>query len=246
MDKWDQSKLETVVEKKQTSENKTNATKIVCKYFLEAIESKKYGWFWECPNGGDKCIYQHSLPPGFELKFTSKKADEEEETISIEEQIEVERSKLVKRTPLTLELFLKWKDEKKKEKEDDEKEQQQKRDADIKSGRIMRSGREMFVYNPDLFVDDEDVLDTALLPEEKEDEGPIIRIEVSGTSISTRTENEYNDDGDEVESEEQIGNGKEEESDGEEKETEEGEENGTGEIEESLFVEEDIPDEDQE
>jgi len=115
MDKWDQSKLETVVETKQTTENKTIATKIVCKYFLEAIETKKYGWFWECPNGGDKCIYQHSLPPGFELKSISKK-DEDEEPISIEEQIEEERAKLVKRTPLTLDIFLKWKEDKKKEK----------------------------------------------------------------------------------------------------------------------------------
>ena len=23
----------------------------MCKYFVEAIENAKYGWFWECPNG---------------------------------------------------------------------------------------------------------------------------------------------------------------------------------------------------
>lgn len=28
------------------------------------MESSKYGWFWECPNGGKKCHYRHALPPG--------------------------------------------------------------------------------------------------------------------------------------------------------------------------------------
>ncbi len=63
----------------------------MCKFFLEAIETKKYGWFWECPNGGDKCIYMHCLPPGFVLK-TTKKEEEEPEEIPIEEQIEEEVS----------------------------------------------------------------------------------------------------------------------------------------------------------
>eukprot|EP01115_Flamella_aegyptia_P002870 TRINITY_DN1425_c0_g1_i5.p1 TRINITY_DN1425_c0_g1~~TRINITY_DN1425_c0_g1_i5.p1 ORF type:complete len:218 (+),score=66.34 TRINITY_DN1425_c0_g1_i5:61-714(+) len=59
MESWDQLKLETVVNTKHGSEVKTSRIKIVCKYFLEAIEQKKYGWFWECPNGGDKCQYMH-------------------------------------------------------------------------------------------------------------------------------------------------------------------------------------------
>lgn len=36
----------------------------VCKYFLDALEKRLYGWFWVCPNGGDKCQYRHALPPG--------------------------------------------------------------------------------------------------------------------------------------------------------------------------------------
>jgi len=227
MDNWDQAKLEDVVQLKQSEVNKNNKTKIVCKFFLEAIENKKYGWFWECPNGGDKCIYQHSLPPGFVLKSSKKEEEDEEEKISIEEQIEEERAKLTKRTPLTLETFLKWKEEKRKERDEQEKEQKAKREADIKSGKIMRSGREMFVFNPDLFVDDEDVLDTAGLPEEKEDEGPIIKIEVSGTSISTRTEN---------------GEGEEGEDNEENGDVENGEDGEPVEIQENLFVEDDIPD----
>lgn len=50
MDKWDQEKLEQVVTSKHG--NPKTTTDIVCKYFLEAIENQKYGWFWECPNGG--------------------------------------------------------------------------------------------------------------------------------------------------------------------------------------------------
>jgi hypothetical protein len=38
-----------------------NIQQIVCKYFIDAVESGKYGWFWECPNG--KWI--HSIPRRF-------------------------------------------------------------------------------------------------------------------------------------------------------------------------------------
>jgi len=39
-----------------------NATAIVCKHFLTAVEARKYGWFWCCPGGGDECRYKHKLP----------------------------------------------------------------------------------------------------------------------------------------------------------------------------------------
>ena len=38
----------------------------ICKFFLDAVEKSKYGWFWQCPNG-TACIYKHALPPGFVL-----------------------------------------------------------------------------------------------------------------------------------------------------------------------------------
>ena len=64
----------------------------VCKFFIQAIEECKYGWFWVCPNGGDKCMYRHALPVGFVLKSQKKKQDEqqEEQKITIEELIEQE------------------------------------------------------------------------------------------------------------------------------------------------------------
>lgn len=59
---WDEAKLRTVVLSKKGNQRTT--TDKVCKYFIEAIEEGKYGWFWICPNGGDKCMYKHALPPG--------------------------------------------------------------------------------------------------------------------------------------------------------------------------------------
>jgi hypothetical protein len=49
MDKWDEEKLRRVVTSK--AGNPRTTTDIVCKYFIEAIETNKFGWFWECPNG---------------------------------------------------------------------------------------------------------------------------------------------------------------------------------------------------
>jgi hypothetical protein len=52
MEGWDDAKLKDVVGKKHGSQKIANQTDIICKYFLDAIENGKYGWFWECPNGG--------------------------------------------------------------------------------------------------------------------------------------------------------------------------------------------------
>ena len=59
---WDEDKLRSVVLSKKGNQRTT--TDKVCKYFIQAIEDRKYGWFWICPNGGDKCMYKHALPPG--------------------------------------------------------------------------------------------------------------------------------------------------------------------------------------
>lgn len=60
---WDEEKLRSVVLSKKGNQKTT--TDKVCKYFVTAIEDGKYGWFWTCPNGGDKCMYKHALPPGY-------------------------------------------------------------------------------------------------------------------------------------------------------------------------------------
>lgn len=59
---WDEEKLNAVITSKHG--NPKTTTDKVCKFFIEAVENSKYGWFWTCPNGGDKCMYKHSLPPG--------------------------------------------------------------------------------------------------------------------------------------------------------------------------------------
>lgn len=43
MEDWDQDELEKVVKQKH-GEEKTNKTAIICKFFLEAVEKKQYGW----------------------------------------------------------------------------------------------------------------------------------------------------------------------------------------------------------
>ena len=44
MDEWDQEKLESVVKQKHGAEKPSNQTEIICKFFLEAVEKKQYGW----------------------------------------------------------------------------------------------------------------------------------------------------------------------------------------------------------
>ncbi|XP_076343190.1 zinc finger CCCH domain-containing protein 15-like isoform X2 [Tachypleus tridentatus] len=94
MENWDEAKLKEVVKKKHGKDDKKNSpTNIICKYFLEALENNKYSWFWDCPNGGDKCHYQHTLPPCFVLNKDKKKNQEKKDDISIEELVEKEAPK---------------------------------------------------------------------------------------------------------------------------------------------------------
>jgi len=162
MDTWDQNKLEEVVKSKETK--RPNETQIICKYFLEALEQRKYGWFWQCPNGNDTCIYKHALPPGYVLKTEKKQrdADEDDDEITLEEQIEIERKALdlSKCTPVTPDTFAQWKFDRKKARE--EAVEQKRKDAEkSKGGRGLHvmSGRDLFTFDPSLFVDDDDAAD---------------------------------------------------------------------------------------
>ena len=58
---------------------------------LKAHLERRYGWFWECPNG-ESCHYRHALPPGFVLKSQKKALEDAEKAnaISLEEFLEVE------------------------------------------------------------------------------------------------------------------------------------------------------------
>mmetsp|Transcript_13640 Transcript_13640/g.29256 ORF Transcript_13640/g.29256 Transcript_13640/m.29256 type:complete len:407 (-) Transcript_13640:1216-2436(-) len=109
MDDWDQETLEKVVKEKHGNEKPTNATTIICKHFLDAVERKLYGWFWKCPNGGD-CKYRHALPPGYVLKSQMKELLEEEARNQKDaaEMIEEERAKVDAKTPINEVTFREW------------------------------------------------------------------------------------------------------------------------------------------
>ena len=121
--------------------NPKTTTDKVCKYFISAVEEGKYGWFWTCPKGGDKCMYKHSLPPGFVLKTKEQRAAEKAlmdksplKTLTLEDFLESERHKLTGTlTPVTPETFAKWK----KERLDKKAAEDEARQAKEATGRAM-------------------------------------------------------------------------------------------------------------
>ncbi|RXM28426.1 Zinc finger CCCH domain-containing protein 15, partial [Acipenser ruthenus] len=143
----------------------------VCRYFLDAIENNKYGWFWVCPGGGDVCMYRHALPSGFVLKKDKKKEEKEEEIISMEELIEKERSALGPTvTRVTLETFLSWKKRKREDKISKAEVEMEKRRADFTAGRSFGvSGREVFQFRPELVDDDDEEADDSKYVQNKDD-----------------------------------------------------------------------------
>ncbi|XP_016309668.1 zinc finger CCCH domain-containing protein 15 [Sinocyclocheilus anshuiensis] len=172
MENWDEKKLEEVVNKKHgEAEKKKAKTQIVCKYFLDAIENNKYGWFWVCPGGGDNCMYRHALPVGFVLKKDKKKEETNEEEISLEDLIETERSTLgANVTRITLETFLAWKKMKRQEKLAKAEQDMERKKADFKAGRAFGvSGREVFEFRPELVDDDDEEADDTKYADDDDD-----------------------------------------------------------------------------
>eukprot|EP00795_Rhopilema_esculentum_P013666 gene13666-4569_t len=158
MENWTQDKLEEVVKKKhEEAEKKKPKTDIICKYFLEAIDKNLYGWFWTCPNG-EKCIYRHALPSGFVLKRKEMAKDDKEE-ISLEELIENERASLGSTlTPVTLETFMIWKKKQIQNKKDQRERELKKKKEDLERGKSVGrvSGRELFLFKPEMAGDDDE------------------------------------------------------------------------------------------
>lgn len=56
-EKWDEKKL-AELEKLDGKNKKHGGTKIICKFFLDAVENRVYGWKWVCPNGMG-CVYRY-------------------------------------------------------------------------------------------------------------------------------------------------------------------------------------------
>eukprot|EP00029_Vermamoeba_vermiformis_P000932 TRINITY_DN11100_c0_g1_i1.p1 TRINITY_DN11100_c0_g1~~TRINITY_DN11100_c0_g1_i1.p1 ORF type:complete len:400 (+),score=163.50 TRINITY_DN11100_c0_g1_i1:41-1201(+) len=167
MESWDQSTLEQVVGQKHKEHGKSEK---ICNQFLQALEQKKYGWFWECPNG-DKCVYRHALPPGYVLKQKESKKEETVEERPLDEILEELRSKLTgPLTPVTPETFKAWKAKKLQEKEEKRLKEEKDRQESIKSGKAQMSGRELLDFRPELFVDDDETLDIDAFKEENVEE----------------------------------------------------------------------------
>jgi len=100
------------------------------------------------------CHYRHCLPPGFVLRKDLTK-EQEENKISIEEEIDNERDKVERAsgTMITLERFLKWKEQRRvrKEKEEEIKVKEEIKKAQSKGKQHLISGRALFAYDPMLF-----------------------------------------------------------------------------------------------
>ncbi|KAI5181402.1 hypothetical protein NEOKW01_1596 [Nematocida sp. AWRm80] len=140
----------------------------ICKYYIDALKTGKYNPKWVCPIG-NTCQSKHSPPEGYSLK------DEAQPEITIEDYIEIERHKLPeKQTPMTEELFHQWKKERELQKEKERKDQEKIKEGNIQLGKLLPTGKDLFVYKPDVFVDDEEALDCDYnareeLPSDEED-----------------------------------------------------------------------------
>ncbi|KAK9070478.1 hypothetical protein SSX86_010880 [Deinandra increscens subsp. villosa] len=198
MEDWDQETLEKVVESKGKEYNQNKPTDIVCKHFLEAVEKKQYGWFWVCPNGNKECHYRHALPPGYILKSQMKALLEEETNkLAIEDEIEDQRGKLKTTTPMTTDLFLEWKRKKVEQRESGLAAQRAER---AKNDRM--SGRELFLSDASVFVDDVEAYEKYNREEEPSDNivkarnGSSIGGPSSSTSVAAVSDIDDDDDDD--------------------------------------------------
>jgi len=162
-----ENEINKIAEEKEKKRKTAPKSNIVCKFFLDAVKKKVYGWKWECPNG-DLCHYKHFLPKGYIIATDKDKAQEDmtiEEFIDLEEQIDAERERIsVNGTKVTEETFREWK-KKRDEWRAGAKEEKEKIDMKSKF-----TGVQLFKKQADLFQDDENA---AGKDDIKQDEGEI-------------------------------------------------------------------------
>lgn len=190
MEDWDQATLEEAIAKKHGGEavnNPNNRTTIICKYFLEAVEKRLYGWFWACPNGKE-CKYRHALPPGYVLPSQMKEllAAEAASAPAIEDQIEAERAAVDARTPITAEVFAKWRADQEAAKAAAEGAAAAAR---AKAGTL--TGREIFAL--DGFIAEDDASAAAGYEREVDDEAEIARVAAEADGLLDDDEDDDED-----------------------------------------------------
>jgi len=171
-----------IAEEKEKKRSKLPQSNIVCKFFLDAVQRKIYGWKWECPNGED-CHYKHCLPKGF-IITTAKDRIQEEMTIdeyyNWEEQIDAERERISKTgTPVNDATFSEWK-KKRDEFRNLGKEMDQKQK---KSG---QTGVQLFKNQNNVFKDDDNASDVVMNDQADDDQ--------KSSNLVERTEKEIMED----------------------------------------------------
>lgn len=174
IESWNQNKLEEAVNFNARKYQSThNQTAIVCKFFLQAVEKMKYGWFWKCQNGFN-CKYRHALPKGYKFipkSVPGKKISKVDTELLLIKQIDAEREQLdiSKCTPVTFESFMKWVKVRraKKQKARDERIKKFMKDRGIKVKRMV-TGKQLFEKNQGLFQDAEGAIDKKELKQKDE------------------------------------------------------------------------------
>lgn len=145
-----------LMEEREKKRSKMPKTNIVCKFFLEAVKHKVYGWKWHCPNGDD-CHYKHCLPKDYIIKTLQGQVQEEmtfEEFHDLEEKIDEERERVaINGTKVTEKTLEEWLEKRKKERE---------KNGGVKKMDLMKklkTGKELFMNNKDTYKDDENADD---------------------------------------------------------------------------------------
>merc|ERR1711937_811045 len=189
MEDWTEEQLRDAVEKKHGKEkNKATTTDKICNEFIKAVETKKYGWFWECPKGPN-CKYRHILPEGFVLESEKKalKAAEKKNQISLEDLIERERAALgPNQTKITLETFSVWKAKKKAEKKAARDKDIKEKTKKAKAGQVKGlTGRELFAFEANVGGDDEEAEDIVIEREHEEDDPDVKIHEINDDFFNT-------------------------------------------------------------
>jgi len=153
-----ENEINKIAEEKEKKRSKLPQSNIVCKFFIQAIHKKVYGYKWECPNGDD-CQYRHCLPKDYVLTTQKDRMQEEmtiDEFYNWEEEVDAERDRLGKTgTPVTDETFNEWK------KRRDEFRKQNKDDTEKKK-KGLQTGRQLFKNQQELFKDDDNASDVKL------------------------------------------------------------------------------------
>ncbi|KAI5192339.1 hypothetical protein NEMIN01_1953 [Nematocida minor] len=129
--------------------------KPVCKHYIDALKTGKHNPKWVCPNG-NACSGKHSPPEGYILREEAEEID----SITQEEMLEEKRANLPKiHTKMTEEIYKQWKEKRERMKIEQKQEEEKVREGNIRLGKLLPSGRDLFVYNPKIFIDDEEAME---------------------------------------------------------------------------------------